>query len=65
MQRYSLSERFQIAENIKTSELLAKIQLLIFIFSLACALSLVVHNFECETRTLILAFTAFNFLCVT
>ncbi|CAI2354991.1 unnamed protein product [Caenorhabditis sp. 36 PRJEB53466] len=60
---YSLSERFQVSENIKTCQWLSRIQGSILFFNIACASILILEYISMDEKLIIVANVSFNMLC--
>ncbi|CAA96640.2 Serpentine receptor class epsilon-6 [Caenorhabditis elegans] len=60
---YSLSERFQVSENIKTCQWLSRIQGSILFFNVACVSLLVLENVSMNDKMVIVSNVSFNILC--
>ncbi|CAD6199038.1 unnamed protein product [Caenorhabditis auriculariae] len=61
---YSLSERFQLAENIKTCKWLTRVQFSIVFYNILCTSMLLLDQFNFPQSTLIRVYIAFNFCCI-
>ncbi|PIC26972.1 hypothetical protein B9Z55_019375 [Caenorhabditis nigoni] len=60
---YSLSERFQVSENIKTCQWLSRIQGSILFFNVACVSILILEHISTNEKLIIMANVSFNILC--
>ncbi|EGT55198.1 CBN-SRE-6 protein [Caenorhabditis brenneri] len=60
---YSLSERFQVSENIKTCQWLSRIQGSILFFNVACVSILILEYVSMNDKLIIVANVSFNILC--
>ncbi|KAF1749939.1 hypothetical protein GCK72_016484 [Caenorhabditis remanei] len=60
---YSLSERFQVSENIKTCQWLSRIQGSILFFNVACVSILILEYVSRNEKLIIMANVSFNILC--
>ncbi|UMM37223.1 hypothetical protein L5515_009061 [Caenorhabditis briggsae] len=61
---YGLSERFQLAENIKMCKVLKKVQISILFFNIGCSSILLMDYFEVDIMLTYISYVAFNFLAL-
>ncbi|CAB01220.1 Serpentine Receptor, class E (Epsilon) [Caenorhabditis elegans] len=64
MTTYGLSERFQLAENIKMCKVLKKVQGSILLFNVGCSSILLMDSFEVDILITYASYVAFNFLAL-
>ncbi|KAF1753802.1 hypothetical protein GCK72_020359 [Caenorhabditis remanei] len=61
---YGLSERFQLAENIKMCKVLKKVQIAILFFNIGCSSILLMDYFRVDIMITYFSYVAFNFLAL-
>ncbi|KAF1753753.1 hypothetical protein GCK72_020310 [Caenorhabditis remanei] len=61
---YGLSERFQLAENIKMCKVLKKVQISIMFFNIGCCSILLMDHFKVEMMIIYWSYVSFNFFCL-
>ncbi|PIC28921.1 hypothetical protein B9Z55_020685 [Caenorhabditis nigoni] len=61
---YGLSERFQLAENIKMCNVLKKVQISILFFNIGCCSILLMDHFKIDMMIIYWSYICFNFFCL-